>query len=228
MAQLIMMRHGESAWNQLNVFTGWVDVPLSRTGVQEALAAGEKIRDEPIDIVFTSSLIRAQMTAMLALLDHSSGKVPVIQHCGDDKTSSWSKIYGAEALAKSLPVVCAWELNERMYGELQGCNKAETAATFGAEQVQIWRRSYDVVPPEGESLEMTAARTIPYFRQTIFPHLEQGKNVLIAAHGNSLRSIIMDLDQLSREQVLKLEIPLGQPIFYSYTNGAISKTTTTV
>jgi 2,3-bisphosphoglycerate-dependent phosphoglycerate mutase len=215
-AQLIMMRHGESVWNKLNLFTGWVDVPLSEQGVKDAIAGGEKIKHIPFDVVFTSSLIRAKMSALLALMHHDAGKIPVFQHQGEEKIEQWSRIYGREAQENVLPVISAWQLNERMYGELQGCNKAETAAKFGADQVKIWRRSYDIAPPAGESLEMTAARTIPYFREAIFPHLERGENVFIAAHGNSLRSIIMELDGLSREQVLELEIPLGQPIFYTY------------
>lgn len=220
---LILLRHGESAWNKFNIFTGWVDIPLTVQGVQESLNAGEAIRDTPIDVIYTSSLIRTQMTAMLAMMNHSSGKVPAIQHPGHDKVDTWAKIYGEAGRSHTIPMFTAWELNERMYGELQGCDKDETRRQFGADQVKIWRRSYDVAPPQGESLEMTAARTIPYFRGQIIPHLEKGKNVLIVAHGNSLRSIIMDLDKLTREQVLELEIPLGLPILYRYRAGALAR-----
>ena len=219
MAKLILMRHGQSKWNELNLFTGWVDVPLSEKGIQEALDGGERIKDIPIDVIVTTTLVRAQMTAFLALSKHSSGKVPVVLHPGEGKLEDWSKIYGAEANKHTIPVIRCWELNERMYGELQGLNKAETAAKFGADQVQIWRRSFDVRPPNGESLEMTAARSIPYFENVIVPLLKQGKNVFVSAHGNSLRSIIMDLDGLDKEQVVKLEIPTGEPIIYDYTNG---------
>lgn len=213
---LILLRHGQSEWNKLNLFTGWVDIPLSPQGVEESYRSGALIKNIPIDVIFTSSLMRAQMTAMLAMIGHSSGKVPVVQHPHQGKIEKWGKIYGHEAQENIIPVYTAWELNERMYGELQGLNKAETIEKFGAEQVKIWRRSYDVPPPNGESLQMTAARSIPYFRDKVVPYIKQGKNVFISAHGNSLRSIIMDLDGLTKEQVLELELPTGVPVFYHY------------
>lgn len=216
MSKLIMMRHGQSRWNELNLFTGWVDVPLSLKGIEEALEGGKKIKDIPIDVIFTSSLMRAQQTAMLAMLQHSSRKTPVIQHPGQGKLEDWGLIYSEAALKETIPVYCAWEINERMYGELQGLNKAETMEKFGKEQVQIWRRSYDVAPPGGESLEMTAARSIPYFKDQILPALKNGLNVFISAHGNSLRSIIMFLDNLSKEEVVRLELATGEPILYDY------------
>jgi 2,3-bisphosphoglycerate-dependent phosphoglycerate mutase len=223
MSKLILMRHGESCWNRLNVFTGWVDVPLSAKGIEEALEGGKLIRDIPIDLIVTSSLIRAQMTAFLVMSEHSSSKTPVIIHEGDDKLSEWGRIYSEETQTQCIPVICSWELNERMYGSLQGLNKAETAKKFGAEQVKIWRRSYDTAPPNGESLAMTAARSIPYFENKILPHLKQGHNVFISAHGNSLRAICMLLDKLSKEQVLDLEILTGYPIIYDYENGTFTK-----
>lgn len=219
MTKLILMRHGASAWNDKNLFTGWVDVPLSKKGVQEALEGGKRIKDEPIDVIFTSTLIRAIMTAMLALNEHHSGKVPVIMHPGEGKLEAWSQIWGEQAKAETIPTFRAWELNERMYGQLQGLNKDETRAKFGAEQVHIWRRSYDVAPPEGESLELTAQRTLPYFEKVIVPYLAHGKNVLIAAHGNSLRSIIMKLKGLTKEEVVALELATGVPLIYEYVNG---------
>lgn len=222
-AKLVLMRHGQSLWNLANLFTGWVDVPLSEKGVQEAIEGGKQIAHLPIDVIYTSTLIRAHMTAMLAMLHHSSGKTPVMLHPENSKQQDWGKIYADNASETTIPVHCAWQLNERMYGALQGLNKAETAEKFGADQVHIWRRSYDVPPPEGESLEMTAQRTLPYFRETIVPHLEQGNNVMISAHGNSLRSIVMELDGLSKEEVLQLEIPTGQPIVYNYSNGTFNK-----
>lgn len=212
MSLLILMRHGQSKWNKLNLFTGWVDVPLSREGVDEALKGGEAIADLPIDVIYTSSLIRAQMTAMLAMIP--SGRVPVIVH--DGKLGEWGKHYGS---ADVVPTYEAWQLNERMYGELQGKNKDEMRAQYGAEQVQIWRRSYNVAPPGGESLEDTAARTLPYFKDEIMPQLAAGKNVFIAAHGNSLRAIVMELDGLGPDEVVKLEIPTGQPFTYEYRDG---------
>lgn len=223
MAKLILMRHGQSEWNKLNLFTGWVDVPLSAAGIQEAFVGGEKIKDIPIDVIFTSTLIRAIMTAMLALTLHTSGKVPVILHQADEKLQAWSRIFSPEALGESIATITAWELNERMYGELQGLNKAETMAKFGAEQVQVWRRSYDVAPPQGESLAMTAGRALPYFKSEIMPYLEGGKNVLVSAHGNSLRAIIMHLDNLSQQQVVNLELATGEPIIYNYENGSFAR-----
>lgn len=223
MVKLILMRHGQSQWNLNNLFTGWVDIPLSSQGVQEALEGGIKIKDEPIDIIFTSTLIRAQMTAMLAMTEHHSGKVPMILHSGEGKLDEWGQIHSPDALSQTIPVIRAWELNERMYGELQGINKTELRQRFGDEQVQIWRRSFDVPPPSGESLEMTAARSIPYFTTTVVPYLQKGQNVFIAAHGNSLRSIIMHLDGLSKEEVVSLELPTGLPVIYTYANGQFTK-----
>lgn len=216
MSTLILMRHGESEWNRLNLFTGWVDVPLSAKGIEEALAAGQKIRDIPIDIIFTTPLSRARSTALLAMSQHRGGRVPVIQHPGEGRMDAWAQIHSTQTREQTIPVICAWQLNERMYGDLQGANKAETAARYSAEQVQIWRRSYDVAPPNGESLAMTAARALPYFKNEIVPYLHKGANVFISAHGNSLRAILMDLDQLDKDQVVKLEIPTGLPILYTY------------
>lgn len=223
MVKLILMRHGQSQWNLLNLFTGWVDVPLSTLGVKEALEGGYEIKDEPIDIIFTSTLIRAQMTAMLATSVHHTGKTPVVLHPKEDKFQGWDQIHNDFAKQHTIPVIYAWELNERMYGELQGINKKEAAERFGAEQIQIWRRSYDIAPPRGESLEMTAKRVIPYFENNILSALKSGKNVFVSAHGNSLRAIIMVLDQLSREEVVSLEIATGHPIIYNFDNGKFSK-----
>lgn len=222
MVKLIMMRHGESEWNRLNLFTGWVDIPLSIKGIEEALEAGRQLAREPIDVIYTSSLIRAQMTAMLAMTQHESKKVPVILH-HEKNLERNEHVFSPAAAATMTPVTCAWQLNERMYGDLQGLNKAETAQKFGAEQVQIWRRSFDVAPPNGESLKDTAARTIPYFIKEIVPQLAAGKNVLISAHGNSLRAVCMHLDQLTPDQVLKLELGTGVPIIYEFTNGVFTK-----
>ena len=210
------MRHGLSAWNEKNLFTGWVDIPLSEAGIQESIDGGRQIRDIPIDVIFTSTLVRAHMTLSLAMLQHSSQKVPVFLHPGQGKMEEWGKIYSEETKAKTIPVYMAWELNERMYGELQGLNKAETAKKFGDHQVHIWRRSFDVPPPGGESLAMTAERALPYFKKMILPRLQKGENVLICAHGNSQRAIVMDLDHLSKEEVIKLELATGKPIIYQF------------
>ena len=221
MSLLILMRHGQSVWNAANLFTGWVNVPLSTKGIDEALEGGRQIAHLSLDEVHTSTLIRAQMTAMLALSQHNGGTTPVVQtpqmverpsESGDTELVDWSKTNGpAEHI---LPVYMAAELNERMYGDLQGLDKQETRDKFGAEQVKIWRRSYDVPPPNGESLELTAQRTLPYFSSAILPALDSGKNIFVAAHGNSLRSVIMDIEGLSREEVLSLEVPTGTPIVY--------------
>lgn len=189
MATLVLVRHGESQWNLENRFTGWVDVPLSEKGVTEAKAAGEKIKKAGLrfDKAYTSNLQRAQKTLGYIL----------------------------EALGQqTLPVVKDEALNERHYGDLQGLNKAETAQKFGDEQVKIWRRSYDIAPPGGESLKDTAARTLPYFESKIVADLKKGLNVIVAAHGNSLRSIVMDLDKLTKEQVLELNLATGVPLVY--------------
>lgn len=187
MGKLVLLRHGQSTWNLENRFTGWVDVPLSEQGEREAREAGKRLRDIPFDLVFTSVLKRAIDTTTLALEEAGQAHLPLIY----DKA-----------------------LNERMYGNLQGLNKAETARQYGEHQVKIWRRSYDVAPPGGESLKDTAARTLPYFESRILPEVRAGKNVLVSAHGNSLRSIVMHLDKLSEAEVLELNIPNGVPIVY--------------
>jgi 2,3-bisphosphoglycerate-dependent phosphoglycerate mutase len=187
MARLILLRHGESQWNLENRFTGWVDVPLSPRGVQEATHAGEKLRSFKFDRAFTSVLARANETLRLVLETISQTDIPIEK----DKA-----------------------LNERMYGELQGLNKDETAKKYGEAQVKIWRRSYDVRPPGGESLKDTAERVLPYYERTIKPYLQKGDTILVAAHGNSLRALIMELEQLSQEQVLELNIPTGAPLLY--------------
>lgn len=218
-----MVRHGESEWNKRNRFTGWVDIPLSMKGVDEALAAGKKISNEPIDVIFTSTLIRGQMTAMLAMLHHYSKKVPRIVHPEDTKLGEWGKVYNDDIDEVTIPVIAAWQLNERMYGELQGLDKQETRKKFGDEQVKVWRRSFRTAPPQGESLAMTAERTIPYFEEKVVGALKEGKNVFISAHGNSLRSIVMDLENLSEEEVLQLEIATGDPLTYTYEDGKWKK-----
>lgn len=215
MPKLILIRHGQSMWNKANVFTGWVDVPLSQQGIEEALDAGRQLSHLEIDTVYTSVQIRAIQTAMLSLSFNAQGKVPYIIP-KEGKMEQWSKIYNQDIIADMIPVWTDWHLNERYYGHLQGLNKAETAKKFGDEQVKIWRRSYNVPPPEGESLEMTAQRTIPFFQEHILLDILAGKTVMVSAHGNSLRSIVMYLDGLSSEEVLKLEIPTGRPIIYDY------------
>lgn len=216
LAELILLRHGQSLWNEKNIFTGWVDVPLSLKGVSESLEAGAKIAHLPIDLVYTSSLVRAQMTAFLALSLHHSKKVPVLMHTGEGRKEVWAKIFGEKALADTIPVIAAVELNERMYGQLQGRDKGEMAALYGQEQVHLWRRSFDRAPPEGESLEMTAERVLPFFRRTILPEIQAGKKIFISAHGNSLRSLLMEIEGVSPEAILHQEIATGIPLLYRF------------
>jgi len=187
MARLILLRHGESQWNLENRFTGWVDVPLSPRGIEEAKTAGDKLRGFTFDRAFTSVLSRANETLRLALETIGQTHIPIEK----DKA-----------------------LNERMYGDLQGLNKAETAEKYGDAQVKIWRRSYDVPPPGGESLKDTADRVLPYYETKIKPYLAKGETILIAAHGNSLRALVMQLEHLSKEAVLELNIPTGAPLLY--------------
>jgi 2,3-bisphosphoglycerate-dependent phosphoglycerate mutase len=189
MPKLILVRHGQSIWNLQNRFTGWVDVPLTPKGVEEAKAAGERLRGIDIDICYTSALRRAQHT------------LDLIQ----------------ESMPLDAPVIRDQALNERDYGDLAGLNKDKTREKYGAEQVHIWRRSFDVPPPGGESLKDTCDRTLPFFDRAIMGDIEQGRNVLVAAHGNSNRSIVMKLENLSPEEILSLELPTGVPRVYDMT-----------
>jgi 2,3-bisphosphoglycerate-dependent phosphoglycerate mutase len=188
MPTLALVRHGQSLWNLENRFTGWVDVPLTADGEREARDAGHRLRDAALtfDIAYTSALRRAQDTLTLLM----------------------------ETAGYDLPVIGDEALNERHYGDLQGLNKAQTAERYGDEQVHIWRRSFATPPPNGESLEMTAARTLPFFQRAILGDIAQGKDVLVVAHGNSNRSIVMQLDDLDEEGVLSLELATGVPLVY--------------
>ena len=220
MTLLILLRHGQSVWNQKNLFTGWVDIPLSQRGIQEALAAGAIIKNLPIDYIFTSTLVRSLMTALLAMTNHLSQKIPYIVH---EERPDMSRIYSEKEALQMIPLFQSSALNERMYGELQGKNKQEVAELFGEEQVKLWRRSYRIAPPQGESLFDTGQRTLPYFQERILPLIQQGKNIFISAHGNSLRSLIMDLEKLTEEEVLSLELPTGKPIVYEWTEQQFTK-----
>ncbi len=222
MGKLVLLRHGQSVWNKKNVFTGWVDVPLSVNGIREAIKAGGQLANIEFDVVFTSVQVRAIGTAMLALAQNHSDKTPVVIH-DEGKMKDWARIYSDDMNNNIIPVHRNWHLNERYYGELQGKNKAETAKIYGDEQVHLWRRSYDIPPPKGECLKDTAERTIPFFKEQILTSLKSGKNVLVSAHGNSLRSIVMFIDDLSEKEVLALEIPTGQPIVYEYNDNRLIK-----
>jgi len=214
MGRLVLIRHGQSVWNKKDVFTGWVDVPLSVDGINDAFLAGEKIADIEFDVIFTSVLVRSIETAMLCMSKNKSPKTPVVINLEDKKTNSWARINDQAMASQIIPVYQDWRLNERCYGDLQGQNKTRLGEIYGKEQVRIWRRSFDVAPPNGESLKDTAARSIPFLEEKAIPLVKQGKNVLIVAHGNSLRAIVMHLNHLSAREVQDLEIPTGQPLFY--------------
>ncbi|MGD9838414.1 MAG: 2,3-bisphosphoglycerate-dependent phosphoglycerate mutase [Afipia sp.] len=186
---LVLVRHGQSEWNLKNLFTGWKDPNLTDLGVREAIAAGRKLKDEGLsfDVAFTSDLTRAQRTLDLALNEMGQSGIPVTRNLA---------------------------LNERDYGDLSGLNKDDARARWGEEQVLIWRRSYDVPPPGGESLKDTLARTLPYYVQEILPCVLRGQRTLVAAHGNSLRALIMVLEKLTPEQILKRELGTGAPVVY--------------
>ena len=216
MTKLVLVRHGESEWNKLNLFTGWTDVDLSEKGHEEAAAAGRLLKAEgyDFDVCYTSYLKRA---------------IHTLNHILDEMDRVW------------LPVTKTWKLNERHYGALQGLNKSETAEKYGEDQVKIWRRSFDVKPPEldvadernpanqaiyasvdpkllplTESLETTIERVIPYYEEVIKKDMKAGKRVIIAAHGNSLRALVKYLDNMSKEEILGVNIPTGVPLVYEF------------
>lgn len=186
---LVLVRHGQSEWNEKNLFTGWRDPGLTEQGKAEAKEAGETMKDAGLafDVSYTSNLSRAQETNRLMLAELGQSDIEIVKH---------------EAL------------NERDYGDLSGLNKDDAREKWGEEQVHIWRRSYDIPPPGGESLKMTAERVLPYFDKEILPRVLKGERVLIAAHGNSLRALVMQLDKLSQEEVIALNIATGAPIVY--------------
>jgi 2,3-bisphosphoglycerate-dependent phosphoglycerate mutase len=186
---LVLVRHGESEWNRLNMFTGWQDVDLTEEGVAEAHRAGAMLKAEGahIDLAFTSLLKRAQNTLKIILSELDQDKLPIVFDAA---------------------------LNERHYGDLVGLNKDEARERWGEEQVHLWQRSYDIAPPGGESLKDTAARVLPFYTKRIAPELQAGKSVILVGHGNSLRSLVMQLDRLSPEQVKELTISTGMPLIY--------------
>ncbi len=201
-------------WNQQNRFTGWVDVSLSRQGVLEAQQAAVLLADESFDIAFSSTLLRAQDSLYEILRQN--------RHCAQyvrvhEQSSEWYDHFtSADDVTNELKIYISEKLNERYYGDLQGLNKDWASRHYGIEQVHLWRRSYDIPPPNGESLQMTAARTLPYYRERILPHLQDGESVLISAHGNSLRSIIMHIEQLTPQQIIDYELATGAPHLYTF------------
>ena len=193
-SKLVLVRHGQSEWNAKNLFTGWKDPKLTDLGIQEAIKAGDLLetRNLKFDLMFTSDLFRAQETGRLILEQMNHVDIQVIK----DQS-----------------------LNERNYGDLAGLNKDEAREKWGEKQVHIWRRSFDVPPPGGESLKNTAERVLPYFKREIMPKVKEGLNILVAAHGNSLRALVMELENISSEEIVKLEIATGDPLTYEYSNG---------
>tara|TARA_B100000886_G_scaffold140533_1_gene95186 strand:+ start:43521 stop:44132 length:612 start_codon:yes stop_codon:yes gene_type:complete len=187
--KLVLVRHGQSIWNEKNLFTGWKDIGLTKKGINEAESVGKQIKriGTKFDAMYTSSLVRAQKTG------------EIILECISQK---------------EIEIISDQSLNERNYGELTGLNKDQAKKDFGKSQVQIWRRSYDIPPPNGESLKDTYERVVPYFIKIILPRLLHGENILITAHGNSLRSLVKYLEKISEDEIVKLEIATGEPIFY--------------
>ncbi len=211
--KLVLVRHGQSIWNLENRFTGWVDVPLSEKGIDEAISAGKRLKDVEFDTAYVSHMLRAVQTLHYVLLELNSKKTPIIYH--EEKRIHDREHYTGDR-KKELPIYQSVDLAERYYGNLQGLNKAETMEKYGKEQVQVWRRSYDVNPPGGESLKDTTIRTIPYFKNHILKDLQADKTVLVVAHGNSLRSIVMYVEGISEKDIPNLEIPTGVPILYTF------------
>ena len=198
-SNLVLVRHGQSEWNKKNLFTGWKDPELTELGIEEAIQAGNQLKQSNIkfDVMFTSDLFRAQETGRLILEQMNQTDIATIK----DQS-----------------------LNERNYGELAGLNKDDARKKWGEEQVNIWRRSFDVPPPGGESLKNTAERVLPYFESKILPEVIKGKNILIAAHGNSLRALVMKLEDISPDEIVKLEIATGDPLMYECSEGKIQRT----
>ena len=219
MGYLVLVRHGESRWNLSNRFTGWVDVPLSEQGIYEALVCSEKLENLSFDIAFTSKLERAQETLLIILSKQDCTGI-FLHDTGKEKT--WAK-YSGVLWEKEIPVYMSTALNERYYGKLQGMNKEMARKKWGTEKVFKWRRSWDISPPGGEALKDTYNRTIPYFKKTIMPQVRKNKDVLISAHGNSMRAIVKYLDKISDEKIPHLELPFGEPIIYEWVRKGLEK-----
>lgn len=219
MGYLILVRHGESKWNLANRFTGWTDVPLSLRGAREARTCAKNISGLRLDIAFTSKLIRAHETLMIILAKQE--KTGIFLH-RDKKRVAWG-MHPHKFEKDEIPIYSDDALNERYYGRLQGLNKDATRRKYGKEQVFKWRRSYNIKPPGGESLKDTCERALPYFKKKIMPEIRKGKNVIVSAHGNSLRAIVKYLDKISDEEIPHLELPTGKPLVYKYSKGKLKK-----
>lgn len=216
---MLLVRHGESRWNLDNKFTGWVDVPLSEQGIKEALATAKKLAGLELDVAFTSRLERAQETLLLILADQKY--TGVFSHEGEPEASR----YEFEAASREIPIHADIALNERHYGTLQGKNKIDAAREYGEEQVLAWRRSFKARPPEGESLADVYERTIPYFETRILPEVHLNKNVIVAAHGNSLRALIKYIEGIFDHDIANLELKMAEPIIYKFENGELTRET---
>ena len=203
MNHLILLRHGQSQWNLEHRFTGWEDVDLTAAGEAEAKNAGRLMKDIHLDRVYTSTLTRSRRTAQLALSEAEAAGADV----GDVKAGEGWKMTEHDAL------------RERDYGDLVGLNKAETAEKYGAEQVHLWRRGFEIQPPGGESLADVVVRVRPYFEREIWPHVATGENVLVAAHGNSLRAVLVIIGEYDAEDIPNIELPTGKPLVFDIENG---------
>lgn len=209
-ATLILIRHGKSVWNAQNRFTGWIDVPLAEEGWQEAERAGRELADVPFDVAYTSHLQRAICTLQVVLRENRSGRQPIFFPAPNTVPREDYRL-----LEHEYPVhLHVTALAERHYGDLQGLNKDEVRRQHGEAQFRKWRRGYDTPPPNGESLKDTCERVLPYFSGEIVPHLARGETVLISAHGNSLRALTKELEDISEQDIVALEIPTGVPITY--------------
>ena len=216
MGKLVLLRHGNSVWNKKNIFTGWVDISLSKQGVEEAVEAGKQMAALSFDAIFTSNLSRAQMTMQLAMLENASGKTIYLHH-EDERYFRGVEKDGA------LPAFVSEYLNERFYGDLQGEEKGAFKAKVGEELFTKYRRSFEVPPPGGESLAQTIERTLPYFEARIMPLLKKGKTVLVVAHGNSLRGIVKEVMNISDSDIVGYEIATGKPLVFGYNGASFSE-----
>lgn len=217
MGYLLLVRHGESRWNTANKFTGWVDVPLSDNGVREAIVLSKGLRKLSFDVVFTSHLERAHETVLVILSDqHYTG---IFVHEREHKGMR----YAFKPREREIFVHTTWKLNERHYGLLQGMDKGMAAQEYGKDKVFFWRRSFTGRPPGGESLADVYKRVMPYFKKKILPKVKKNKNVLVVAHGNTLRAIIKHIDKISNKKIALLELKPGQPFIYKFEKGKLNK-----
>eukprot|EP00271_Cylindrocystis_brebissonii_P003301 TRINITY_DN1410_c3_g1_i1.p1 TRINITY_DN1410_c3_g1~~TRINITY_DN1410_c3_g1_i1.p1 ORF type:complete len:478 (-),score=66.79 TRINITY_DN1410_c3_g1_i1:2029-3462(-) len=233
-ATLVLMRHGESMWNSMKLFTGDVDIPLTEKGVMEALAGGRAVAHIDFDMIFTSRLVRSKQTALMAMTQSHRSVVPVIVrggYHGNGKAGDENRLRLRDAAAHALkhaacqmiPVYADKDLNERCYGDLQGLSKVAAVEEFGEEKVGLWRRSHDTRPPNGESLMDTMERSVRFFKSTIFPRLQEGHSVLVVSHGNVLRCIIAHLCDLSVEEMLRLQVVTALPYAYAYNSNEFAQ-----